>query len=403
MKFEEFKKPIETQSIEEHEKILEEKMTKIQLQYVDRLSQGKILPINKTIEGDNIDVKDLSVLFSRCTWIPEELKHQYDNRIGGEFDKNARNLFQRKIMDNISVFFKEDHKNWIEKTEEFIKNEIEKLGPIQKKEEQDNNQDTRKVGLIEFGIEDNLGELLSKLDMKDDRYISIHFPEFYKQKKDGIKNLFSVNSIDSFKKLALKIINDYPEAKAVVGESWLMDTPIAKRIGFIVSDYSSRRKLGGQFWGQFINSDGQIDNERVSKFLETGIPPYKVSIGIIMVEDFLKKYLPEDRRGKIILKDLNQNFNNEEFEKEIEIANKVFENWDKSTEEDINMVFCENKILGDFLKRKKGEGFDLLLKNFKKDKKIKEEVKEDKKFIEYRKFFLQFINEKKFINKEVII
>ena len=47
MRFEEFKKPIEANSVEEHEKILAEKMTEIQLKYVDRLTQGKIYHLMK--------------------------------------------------------------------------------------------------------------------------------------------------------------------------------------------------------------------------------------------------------------------------------------------------------------------------------------------------------------------
>ena len=77
-----------------------------------------------------------------------------------------------------------------------------------------------------------------------------------------------------------------------------MSTPIAKRIGFTVIDRNSKMGLGGQFWGQFINSNGQIDNERVSKFLETGEPPYRVSTGIIMVEDFFEKIFTEKNAVK---------------------------------------------------------------------------------------------------------
>ena len=401
MRFEEFKKPIEANSVEEHEKILAEKMTEIQLKYVDRLTQGKILPLDE-ISEEKVDIKNIRTLLSEYTWILSELTHQYDIRTGGEFDKNGRDLFKEKIVNSISIFFKEDPQNWVEKTEQFMKDEIEKLGSVQKKEKQNDNQDIRRVGLIEFGVGDDLGGLLSKPDMKDDSYISIHFPEFYKQKKDEAKNLFSTNPSDSFKELALKIIEKYPETKAIIGESWLMSTPIAKRIGFTVIDRNSKMGLGGQFWGQFINSNGQIDNERVSKFLETGEPPYRVSTGIIMVEDFLKKYLPKKKCGKITLKDLNYDFN-EEYKKESETANKVFENWDKSTEEDIDKVFFENKIFGDFLETKEGEGFDLLLKGFKKDNRKKEEVKEDNKFIEYREAFKLFVDKRKFIDKEVVI
>ena len=48
------------------------------------------------------------------------------------------------------------------------------------------------------------------------------------------------------------------------------------------------------------------------------------------------------------------------------------------------------------------EGFDLLLKGFKKDNRKKEEVKEDNKFIEYREAFKLFVDKESLLIKKLL-
>ena len=76
-----------------------------QLKYVDRLTQGKILPLDE-ISEEKVDIKNIRTLLSEYTWILPELTHQYDIRTGGEFDKNGRDLFKEKIVNSISIFLK---------------------------------------------------------------------------------------------------------------------------------------------------------------------------------------------------------------------------------------------------------------------------------------------------------
>ena len=44
------------------------------------------------------------------------------------------------------------------------------------------------------------------------------------------------------------------------------------------------------FWGQFINREGKINEERVKQFLETGKPPFRVKSGYIPMDEFMDKY-----------------------------------------------------------------------------------------------------------------
>lgn len=399
MKFEDLQKPIEADSVEEHEKILREKMLEIQFQYVDELAQGKIEPFADDLKEKN-DTGNIEAFLSKYTPIALELEHQYENRINNEFDKKECDLFKQRVLEKISLLYKKDYKNWIPKSIQLMKDEIKKLGPRNEEKKRSERRKDRMIGLIEFGIEDDLGKLTSNSEMKDLPYLSIHFQDFYKQNKDKVESLFFVEN--SLKELALKIVNEYPETKAVIGESWLMDTPVAKRIGFSILEKNLKKELGNQFWGQFINKDGQIDDKRISGFLKTGKPPYKVRVGIMMVEDFLKKYLPEDKKGKIILKDFNREFN-EEFKKEGKVFYESIEKWDKITVGDIDKILSGSKIINDFLNTEEGKGFDLLLKDLKKENKQKEELKNNHSLEEYRKNLNEFIKERRFVNKEVII
>lgn len=395
---EDFQKPIKTSSIEEHEKILEEKMTEIQLLYVDAITAGKIPPLDK-----NIDPKDIITLISRYTEIPSNLCNEYYNRVGNFFKQEEYELFKQKLAEDIYDIYKKDQKTWIEETQKLIKDKIEKLGPIEKKEKQKNDSKF-KAGLIDFHVEAGLGHLLPGLGVNDDDLcVTIHFPSFYKQKKDNVNNLFSLNSL---KELALKIIEEYPETTAIVGESWLMDTPIAKRIGFKVFNRDSKQELTGQFWGQFINSSGQVDSIKVSKFLETGEPTFKVCIGVMMVEDFLKKYLPEEKRGKILLKKARPGLKdfNEKLEKEKEIFENILKNYiDDVENENIEEKIYQCEIIGGFLKTEQGKDLIGFLKELKKNNVSLKDIKEKNLFEEYKKLIGKYIDKLKFVDKKVVI
>jgi hypothetical protein len=148
-----------------------------------------------------------------------------------------------------------------------------------------------KFGLITYKIEngkDNKYEsILKKLNFDEhDEAISIHIDEAY-------KNEGKLDFKEGFSKLALKIKNDFPYVKAVIGRSWLMSLPIADKLGFNKIDDVDIPENQFDTWLQFIDKDGQVSKKRFEKLLQTGEFPHKSAAGYMMTEDFLKKYLPE--------------------------------------------------------------------------------------------------------------
>lgn len=133
-----------------------------------------------------------------------------------------------------------------------------------------------------------------------------------------------------FGRVADRIVDRDRSAKAVIGCSWLMDTPIAKRLGFIqvpeaempVNDFST--------WLQFVNEDGQIHQERLHHMLETGALPFRSRLAYMPTEKFLEKYLSEERKqeGPIELDEVDDQASIEfgELRKAVARAN---EDWDE--------------------------------------------------------------------------
>lgn len=137
----------------------------------------------------------------------------------------------------------------------------------------------------------------------NDNFLEVHFEAFYKT--DG-SNLGPELIINDFKALAEYIVKESPETAAIIGQSWLLDTPIANRLGFKKIDGDKVSENDFSTWLQFIGSDGQINKKRFNKFLETEELPFKSVQAYIPVLEFLEKYLPDDLRGEVVLKEIDQ-------------------------------------------------------------------------------------------------
>lgn len=105
--------------------------------------------------------------------------------------------------------------------------------------------------------------------------------------------------------LAEYIIDNVPETEAVVGTSWLIDA-IGEKFGFTKIKGHQPKESDFSSWLQFISKDGEIDQKRAEKMLATGEMPFHSVSGYIKIEDFLNRYLPDNRRGKIKLRKINQ-------------------------------------------------------------------------------------------------
>ncbi len=124
----------------------------------------------------------------------------------------------------------------------------------------------------------------------EDEVVEIHVTPLAEQVENDEISAVNIFSQDSFRELATSIKENSPNAKYIIGRSWLMDTPIARRVGFSVADDSDAYPSGLMFWGQFIDQKGNVKEKEYADFLETGVAPHQVKLGYIKVADFLKKY-----------------------------------------------------------------------------------------------------------------
>lgn len=134
----------------------------------------------------------------------------------------------------------------------------------------------------------------------DEELLQIHVGDAYAAKPG---EAFGPEALrKAFADLAVSIVERHPQALVVYGDSWLMSHPIAKRLGFTKTDRTSHEN-GPHVWKQFVSASGGLDENRVRKLLETGKPPFEPRIGFMRTEDFLRRYLPPERRGSIELQE----------------------------------------------------------------------------------------------------
>jgi len=160
-----------------------------------------------------------------------------------------------------------------------------------------------KITNIEMDAEKKYKDLKKIGFSKFDHFVEVHVEEFY---NTGEENLSPGLIISDLGVVAENIIDKNPEAVAVIGESWLFSTPIAHRLGFRKLEIDTSKPNDFSTWLQFIDKNGEINQKRFNEFLKTGELPYKSIKAYIPTEEFLKKYLPENRRGKVLLKEINK-------------------------------------------------------------------------------------------------
>lgn len=269
MKFETL---IPTGDLENHEKELKRRLQKIELLFADKKASRAE---NKNTFFDALE---------EYTSLVHEIKYS-------EISEQELQDFVLKINE---IYDKKEI-GWEEQILSSINEKMSALGVNEKK------NDSERIGVMYFdkrSYEDRLENF--GIDY-DDEILSIHISEAFLHKDTALSSS-SIRAIMS--KLAETIVEKYPQIKAVVGESWLIDTPIAKRLGFTIVENVDVPQNNNSMWYQFIKQDGQIDEKRVSDLLENGEPPFKAKLGIIPVVKFLELYLPDDKRGKdIILKE----------------------------------------------------------------------------------------------------
>lgn len=146
------------------------------------------------------------------------------------------------------------------------------------------------VGMLKFNFKTGETELEAYGIGPKDPVVEIHVSEAFRHPEtpftpQGFKEALAA--------LSEKISRQYPQAKAVVGQSWLFDRPLGKALGFTVVEDADIPQDSKDVWFQFIDKDGRIDEKRAKALFENGEPPYRSKLGFMPAEEFLRRYPPK--------------------------------------------------------------------------------------------------------------
>lgn len=303
------------QRIEQREKELDEALSNLQIVYADMKYRRS--------ERDQTFVTFLDQHTEQIERVRQAIRDMHEIAEGqreGFVTTEMQPLLEvlQKIYDeratDWSVMFQRTIKEWVER--------------FPRKNQQ--RPEFPHVGLLEYVSSDYVkrGELIAGVE-EGDPVMEIHVRAAYKQPDTqlGPKEL-----VDSFRQLANVIIREHPETVAIGGWSWLMDTPLAKRLGFRISDGgTSARRLGMSTWSQFIDRDGALAEARVKKLMETGEFPYVSKRGVMLVEEFLRRYVPDEYRNEpIVLKRTKQEWRDERSLVH-DVGSRLVTEWDQLT------------------------------------------------------------------------
>ena len=318
---------------EQHGEVIEKQLVQLQVLFCDRLywqykneckKNGR--PVDKTFsdileEQETYYSGDLRMLVNVNSARNLSETEQYDliaekyykvldplyNKLPeGKMDDNSPEYIKGRAGElNVLVGYLETEKNKVK--EEFP----DKWREMTERPKNEQGQIENRAGLIDFNsLEEydisEIRQLKSALRREGfsefDDFLQIHLPaQFGEERKISPKAIR-----ESLASLAEKIIGKYPETRAIVAVSWLLDHPIFKR--FIKMKMIGE---GGSNWRQLIGSNGQIEQARVKELFLTGKMPYRNLIGYIPIKEFLGEYLPAERRGKIKLKKIKEDINPE--------------------------------------------------------------------------------------------
>ena len=237
--------------------------------------------------------------------------------------------------------------------DEAINSAKEKVGAGAKPENKENKAPIE-TKVLKFNMADdgnnNVNERYPEMEKigfsKYDKYLEVHAKYFFENEEEKLNEGMIVSDLN---KIAEYIIDKEPATAAIIGRSWLLDTPIARHLGFtkIENQESDQNDLSA--WLQFVDKDGQISKKRFEKFLEKGELPFKSVKSYIPVERFLSLYLPQERKGKVVLKEIDEE-KVSIWEKKIENVKSFKNNWDVSIQEGIDFdSFLENNPIIDYI------------------------------------------------------
>ncbi len=350
-------KPIKTENVEQHEKELKDRLINIQLYFADKKF--------KENPADNLSFfQSLSEFTPLIKDLEDDLRYKYGKEI-----KDARifeeqvNKYLKKLEKEVNIIYFEGF-DWQQKIINFLSKERQLLA--MGVEEEHKSEEEQKAGLLIYNIRERGAreELFEYGFDRFDQLLEIHFGKFYKEKEDN-SQVGSKSVKSSFSKLAELIIDRYPEVKAVTAESWLVDTGILERMGFKTIKKEDAFDQQSTWW-QLMDKDGQIKEKTLKEFVEKGELPFKSALGYVEVEEFLKKFLPQDRKGRVVLKDINLE-RRKELEELHEILNNFKGRFGELKAEEIQTYLEKSKLISEWLSTKQGKEFLDILVEAKKE------------------------------------
>jgi len=297
--------PIETENNKEKQEILFEKIEQISLVYADKNFQ-EIKKDNGSYKFSEA-IKDFSpienIILRPVFHLDEFNFKKYQEKI---------DLFLKDFYNEVDAIYDESGfdldkiLNLVNLKRDSIKKYlgVEDFKEFERNTKEGNTKvlNFNKITNIEMDAEKKYKDLDKIGFSKSNHFVEVHMEDFY---NTGEKNLGSELIKNDLGVVAEHIIDKEPEAVAVIGKSWLLNTPLANRLGFKKIEDDETKQNDFSTWLQFIDKNGQIDQKRFNEFSKTGEIPYKSTKAYIPTEEFLTRYLPENRRGKIILKEVN--------------------------------------------------------------------------------------------------
>lgn len=346
----------------------QEELLNYQFQYIEKLIDGTLQPLHKKVGEYEETFEDYVFEY---TEFRRYLTDEYCKKMGeGMYSdvEGERKRFEEwldAILSEIKVNRDSDNKKYLDSIPVIIKKNLDILEPELKENGaliKENKYKEERAGLIHFNMTRGVDDLSEYGINKGDSCISIHFKDLVDQKNkdDSVSNIFSNESLSA---LAVQIVEKFPETKAIIAHSWIVGSPIGKRMKFTVVKEHKEVVSDSRFWGQFVDDKGKIKEDMIQEFLRTGIPKYLITDGFIKTEDFLAAHLPNDKRGKIKLLDYSKesiDFNND-IDK---ILGEIDHNLDLSYNDTVKIART-NTLLSQYLDTKKGEEFLKMIKYMK--------------------------------------
>jgi hypothetical protein len=281
-------RPIEAENLEKHGEELEKRLRVIQLSFAER---------KLAEEKENDPELKFSAVMGMYTSLIEDLRMEYKKRRSKK--EEGFGEFLQPIVVEIDRMYGQKKEGWQEEIIDLAFRKMKELGPVQsdgKKIPED-----KKAGFIHYDIQTG-NDAYEKYGIENaDTILEIHFEEAYRQGSE----INASKLKDSLELLAAAIVKQYPQTKHIIGRSWLLDHKIAERMGFKIIERTDSLDHGSTWW-QFMDKNGQISKDRMERFAKTGELPFKVALGIIPVEEFLKKYLPDEMRGRVMLQEVKE-------------------------------------------------------------------------------------------------